>query len=128
MLAVDTNIVVRFLTMDDPQQSPKARDLLSQNDTWLGATVTLETEWVLRSVYGYRPAEVSAAIRSLGGLPRLQIEDAGAVETALGYHDLGMDFADALHVVRGPGADAFVTFDKPFIEVGARLGLPVREP
>jgi predicted nucleic-acid-binding protein len=128
MLAVDTNIIVRFLTKDDPQQSPKARDLLSQNDTWLGATVMLETEWVLRSVYSYSPGEISAALRSLGGLPRLQIEDAGAVETALGYHDLGMDFADALHVVRVPRAEAFVTFDKPFIEVATRLGLPVRTP
>jgi predicted nucleic-acid-binding protein len=128
MLAVDTNIVVRFLTKDDPRQSPKARDLLSQNDTWLGATVMLETEWVLRSIYHYGPAEVSAALRSLGGLPRLQIEDAEAVKVALGHHDLGMDFADALHVVRGPRADAFVTFDKPFIEVGTRLGLPVRAP
>ncbi len=44
MRAVDTNIVVRYLTGDDPAQSPRARALIDGEDIWLGLTVVLETE------------------------------------------------------------------------------------
>ena len=40
------------------------------------------------------------------------------MRTALDYHDRGMDFADALHVMRCARAEAFVTFDIPCIEAG----------
>jgi predicted nucleic acid-binding protein len=128
MLAVDANVLVRFLTRDDPVQSPRARDLIRDNDTWAGVTVLLETEWVLRSVYRYAPAEFLAAIKSLGGLARLEIEELAAVLRALDWHEQGMDFADALHAALGDHCEAFATFDKPCIEAAARVGLATRAP
>src|SRR5579871_6881198 len=109
MLAVDTNVVVRFLTRDHPHQSPRARDLLLGHDSWLGVTVVLESEWVLRSAYRFSRSQVLAALRSLGGLPRLLIEHPIAVRRALALHEAGMDFADAMHLALGDHCDAFVT-------------------
>ena len=51
MLAFDTNIIVRYLTGDHPQQSRKAKALIDSEHIFVCTTVLLETEWVLRSVY-----------------------------------------------------------------------------
>ena len=52
MLAIDTNVIVRYLTGDHPQQARKARTLIESEHVFVCTTVLLETEWVLRSVYG----------------------------------------------------------------------------
>ena len=44
MLAVDTNILVRFLTNDDKKQAELARRAMRDNEIWLSKTVLLETE------------------------------------------------------------------------------------
>ena len=59
MIAIDTNLVVRYLSGDHPEQSARARALVDQNPVFVGLTVVLEVEWVLRSAYGYRPADVT---------------------------------------------------------------------
>jgi predicted nucleic-acid-binding protein len=128
MLSVDTNVIVRFITADEPNQYARARALIDENDVWLGATVVLETEWVLRSVYRMTREEICAAIRGVSGLPRISTESATAVEQALVWHEAGADFADALHWALASDCEAFITFDKPFITTAARLGLPAREP
>ena len=51
MRAVDTNILVRFLTADDPKQARTARRVMEAGDVFIGVTVILETEWVLRAGY-----------------------------------------------------------------------------
>lgn len=128
MLSVDINVLIRFLTRDDPAQSRRARDLIAGADIWVGATVILETEWVLRSVFGYSPDEFCAAIRALAGLPRLKVDRETAVERALRLHAQGMDFADALHLSMGEPCEAFVTFDRACLDAAQRLGLAVRAP
>ena len=59
MLAVDTNLIVRYLTGDHPKQSLRARALIDGEPVFVGVTVVLEVEWVLRSTYEYRPADVA---------------------------------------------------------------------
>ena len=61
MLAIDTNIVVRYLTADHPEQSPKAKWLIDGEEVFVCTTVLLETEWVLRSVYDFAPADIVKA-------------------------------------------------------------------
>ena len=78
MLAIDTNLVVRYLTGDHPKQSPRARDLIDRQPVFAGVTVILETEWVLRSTYEYRPAEIAHALRVFAGLPTVTVEDGAA--------------------------------------------------
>lgn len=51
MIAVDTNIVIRFLTRDDEQQYQQAYALFQHYQISIANTVFLETEWVLRYAY-----------------------------------------------------------------------------
>jgi predicted nucleic-acid-binding protein len=100
MIAIDTNIVVRFLTGDNAEQSARAQALIDGQQVFLSVTVALETDWVLRSAYGFRPSEVIHALRAFGGLPTVTVEDAEAVARALDMAEAGLDFADALHLTR----------------------------
>jgi predicted nucleic acid-binding protein len=99
-LAIDTDLIVRYLTGDHPRQSARARALIDGNDVFVAATVLLETEWVLRSVYAFTTAQVSKALRDFAGLARVTIEDEGAAAQALDWMDAGIDLADALHLAK----------------------------
>ena len=114
MLAIDTNVLVRYLTGDHPRQSPRARELIDGNDVFVGTTVLLEAEWVLRSVYGHRPAPLAKALAAFAGLARVNLEEPPLIAKALDWMEMGMDFADALHLLKAEGCDAFVSFDKRF--------------
>ena len=114
MLAVDTNVVVRYLTGDQREQFAKAKDLIDGEDVFVCTTVLLETEWVLRSVYGYRPAQLARALRAFAGLPRITLEDPALAAKALDWMAGGMDFADALHLAKAEGCEAFISFDQRF--------------
>jgi predicted nucleic acid-binding protein len=129
MLAIDTNIIVRYLTGDHPRQSARAKALIDREDVFVCTTVLLETEWVLRSVYGYRPAQVAKALRAFAGLPHATVEDAGLAAQALDWMEGGMDFADALHLSKAQDCDAFVSFDQRFARAANQLsGIKVRAP
>ncbi len=112
MRAVDTNILVRFLTADDPKQARAARRVIEAGDIFIGTTVILETEWVLRAGYGFTPTEIVKGLRGLGGLDGISIEEPAEISRALDAMISGMDFADALHLARSSHCSAFVTFDK----------------
>ena len=60
MLSVDTNVVVRLLTADDPKQFRAAEALFAAGPVWISKTVILETEWVLRDSYRLKRPEFSA--------------------------------------------------------------------
>lgn len=111
MIAIDTNVVVRLLTNDDPAQAARAADLLARERVLVPKTVLLETEWVLRYSYELPPSVVLAAFRKLLGLPQVAAEDATAISRALELYEGGMDFADALHLAAARDATAFATFD-----------------
>jgi predicted nucleic acid-binding protein len=129
MLAVDTNVIVRYLTGDHPKQSARARALVDGADVFVCTTVLLETEWVLRSVYGFAPAQVCKALRAFAGLARVSLEDAALAAMALDRMEGGMDFADALHLGRADACDAFVTFDQQFMKAAQAVGAEhVRAP
>ena len=83
MLAVEPNLVVRYLTRDHPGQSAKARAVIDGEDVFVSTTVLLETDRVLRSVYGFDSARVCAALRGFAGLSRVSLEDPALVATAL---------------------------------------------
>lgn len=129
MVAIDTNILVRFLTNDHPEQSPRARALLESQEVFVSLTVLLETEWVLRSAYGLAPEQIFVALRSFAGLPQVQVEAPGRLAEALDRAERGLDFADALHLGATKPAVQFATFDTRLIKGAHRLGLTsVREP
>jgi len=128
MLAIDTNVVVRFLTGDHPRQSARARRLLDSGELYVSATVLLETEWVLRAVYGREPIAICRALRAFAGLPGVAVEEPALVALALDRAEQGMDFADALHLGRAEHCEALLTFDRGFIAAARNLGVDaVRE-
>jgi predicted nucleic-acid-binding protein len=129
MLAIDTNLIVRYLTGDHRVQSGRARKLIDASDVFVSTTVLLETEWVLRSVYGFAHAQVAKALRAFAGLPNITVEDPGLAAQALAWMDAGMDFANALHLSKSAGCEAFISFDRKFARLAGRVGAPkVREP
>jgi predicted nucleic acid-binding protein len=121
MLAVDTNVIVRYLADDHPEQSSRARALIDREDVFVCTTVLLETEWVLRSVHRYDAAQLAAALRAFAGLPHVRLEETGPVRQALDWMEAGLDLADALHLAKAAGCDAFVTFDRRFARVANRF-------
>ena len=129
MLAVDTNIIVRYLTADHPEQFAKASALIHGEDVYVCSTVLLEAEWVLRRGYRFSRDQVSAALTAFAGLPRVTLEDAGLAAKALEWMRSGLDFADALHLAKAAGCDAFVSFDQRFAAVANTLSeMKVRTP
>lgn len=119
MRAIDTNIVVRFLTGDDKAQAARARKLIEAGDIFVATTVLLEAEWVLRSGYGFPTERVTQALRDLAGLPGVTLEDPPLAAQALDWADRGLDFADALHLGRAQGCADFVSFDRKLAKASA---------
>ena len=104
MRAIDTNVLVRYLTGDEPEQAARARTAIEAGDVFVSTTVLLESEWVLRSVYGFAGGKVAVALRAFAGLPGVSVENPALLSKALTLAEKGMDFADALHLARPPVA------------------------
>jgi predicted nucleic-acid-binding protein len=129
MIAIDTNVVVRFLVNDDPAQAQRARQLIESEDVFLSTTVLLETEWVLRAAYKRPRARLFEMLRAFLGLPKVTAQDLRVAVTALEWSEHGMDFADALHLAGCPSCNAFATFDRDLSNMAATVGaIPVRSP
>lgn len=114
MLAVDTNLVVRFLTDDEPKQSAVARKHIVSGPVMLLDTVLLETEWVLRSLYDYPRQRIHGALAAFIALPTVHLQPQTAAVAGLDAYRQGMDFADALHLAAAmqSGCVALATFDR----------------
>jgi predicted nucleic-acid-binding protein len=129
MLAIDTNLVIRYLVADDAGQAAKARKLIDNNDVFVCTTVMLETESVLRSVYGFSALQWAKALTEFAGLPRVTLEDSTAVTNALGWVRQRIDFADGLHLAKAEGCDAFISFDRELAAAANAVGgIKVRVP
>jgi predicted nucleic-acid-binding protein len=122
MRAVDTNVLIRYLTGDDAAQAAKARAIIGQEPIFIPRTVMLEAEWVLRGVYEFASEQVIAALRAVAGLPGVTVEDAALVATALDWAEAGLDFADALHLAAAAGCEGFVTFDRRLVRASGKAG------
>jgi predicted nucleic-acid-binding protein len=119
MLGVDTNVLVRYLTRDDPPQYAKARRLIARwvskgEPVLVSLLVLLETEWVLRSRYELEKSEIVAAFSALLDTADLAFEDEPSIERAVySWKDSAADFADCLIEAhnRRLGCHATATFD-----------------
>ncbi|HEY8508096.1 MAG TPA: type II toxin-antitoxin system VapC family toxin [Steroidobacteraceae bacterium] len=130
MPGIDTNVLVRFLTRDDPVQFQRAqkiieRDASAQNPIFISLVVLLETEWVLRSRYELTKSEILATFSDLLSSYDLRFEDDASVEEALHtWKNSTAQFADCLIAARhrACGCRATASFD-----AGA-LGVPGMVP
>jgi len=126
MIALDTSVVVRVLTADDPVQLAVARRTMRTGPLFLSKTVLLETEWVLRYSYELGRAEIGGALGKLVRYRGMEVEDLPAVLEALSWHAGGMDLADALHLASARHADALATFDRRLATTAEALGCAPR--
>jgi predicted nucleic acid-binding protein len=119
---VDTNVLVRLATGDSVVEHAAAHALLKAEGIRILPTVLLETEWVLRSLYAYSPAQFSAFIEWLLAAERVAFAEPEQTRAAVRLHRDGFDFADAMHVVAAAGAP-LATFDRTLARRAARHGL-----
>ncbi len=120
MIALDTNVLVRFLVRDDKPQAERARSLIetcnARGDACLIThPVLCELEWVLDSVYRASRAEIGAAVRTLQNTPPFVMEDPNVVDRALSMYTAGKaDLSDYIlgEVAATRGARSTYTFDR----------------
>ncbi len=122
MIAVDTNVVVRLLTEDDPTQTAAVRSLFAAGPIWIAKTVLLETAWVLRSFYGFDESAIREAFTKLLGLENVHSEDKPSMVVALALTIHGVELADAIHLSSRPPGAVFVSFDRSFVRRANRAG------
>jgi predicted nucleic acid-binding protein len=121
VVAVDTNVVVRLLTGDDPAQAARARAIFEREAILLAKTVMLESEWVLRRLYRFGADRIADAFAALIALPDVTCEDSAAVADAIQSMRGGLDFADALHLASTRPAGRFATFDGALARRAAKV-------
>ena len=121
MISLGTNVIVRVVTADDPDQLATALEVMKLDGLWLCKTVLLETEWVLRYNCKLSRKTILETFLRLLGYPNLSVEAPEQVHLALEWYRGGMDFADALHLAASTGAERFVTFDQELAEGAGRL-------
>jgi predicted nucleic-acid-binding protein len=121
-VAVDTNLLVRLATGDDAREHRAVTEAFAARAWRVFSTVILETEWVLRSRYGFAPAQFADFVEWLQTSGRVVFTDADAIRAAVSYHREGLDFADALHIAQTDG-EPFLTLDKALRRKAAKLGL-----
>jgi predicted nucleic acid-binding protein len=121
-VAVDTNVLVRLATGDNAAEHQAAVNSLAARPWRVFPSVILETEWVLRSLYKFSPAQFADFVEWMDASGRIALVQADDVRVAVTHHRAGMDFADALHLAQADGAP-FLTFDKALRKRAGKLGL-----
>ena len=124
MIALDTNVLARYLLDDEPAQTRRARRLLedAKAEYWIPITVVLELGWVLRKATAPRNV-VIGKLRELLSLRNVRAQNADLVYQALRWTAEGIDLADALHLVMSAKAERFVTFDDALVRQARKLGV-----
>ena len=127
MLALDTNVLIRYLAQDDARQSALATEWIEQRlsaaePAFISLVTLLETVWVMESNFGADAATVLDILADLLDTAALEIQEAPAVRTALARYARGdVDLHDCLIVALAAQRKAPVlTFDR---KAAKRLGM-----
>lgn len=127
MIGLDTNILIRYLTLDDPVQSAQATEIIEQklsvaNPGFISIVTIAEIVWVLDRAYGFTDMEIAAAIERMLQVEVLIVEDRKEVFVATVALKQGRAaFADALIAELGvrAGCSHTLTFDKKALRLPA---------
>ena len=117
IIGLDTNVLVRYLTQDDPAQGALAAKVIERPGCTcvIQPLVLAELVWVLESAYGYAKAEIAGVLDQVLRTAQFEITDKDIVWQAFaGYRTGKGDFADYYIGLANlaAGAGATVTFDK----------------
>ena len=115
MRAVDTNVVVRLVTRDDPKQVAAA-ELFVASGAWVPHIAIAGATWVLASVYERNPAQIAAALEMLLSHEQLTLQDEEVVAAAVARYRARpkVSFSDwlMLEVAKKAGHTPLGTFDR----------------
>jgi len=120
MIALDTNVLLRYLAQDDPVQSPKATEIIegrlsARNPGFVSLVCILEIVWVLGSLYKRTRGEIAQHIEMILAADSLEVQNEQEVYEALVALRNGTgSFEDALIGSIGiwKGCSATLTFDE----------------
>jgi predicted nucleic-acid-binding protein len=119
MIAIDTNVLVRYLVQDEPEQARKAARFIANECSsdapgLINRIVLCELVWVLESAYKYRRSQVAVALDKILRTRQFEIEDHEDAWSSFREYQAGSDFADAFiaGVNRRLGCARTVTFDR----------------
>ena len=122
MRGIDTNVLVRLITRDDPKQVASAEAFVERG-AWVSHLVLVETTWVLSAVYALGPREIATAVEMLLGHQHLSLQDAEVVAAALDQFRSrpSLGFSDCLiyEVARKAGHVPLGTFDRVLCKLDA---------
>ncbi len=115
MRAVDTNVLVRLVVRDSPEQVRLAESFIASG-AWVSHLVLAEAMWVLDAVYDRTPEQIAGAIDMLLNHKDLTIQDAEVVTSALEHFRkrpaLGFSDCLVLEIARKAGHTPLGTFDR----------------
>ena len=119
MIALDTNILVRYLVYDDARQAEAARGLLAkltaERPGFVCREVSVELAWVLDRAYGFSRHRIATVFEELVATEELRIETADdVIRAADAYRRGGAELSDQMiaAAARRSGADTLYTFDR----------------
>ncbi len=126
MRAVDTNVLVRLITRDEPRQVNAAESFVVKG-AWVSLLVLAETVWVLDAVYEIGHAKMASAVEMLLAHKDLTIEDSDVALAALAQFRLKpkLGFADCLmfEIARKAGHTPLGTFDRELSKLDGAVRL-----
>lgn len=117
MIALDTNLLLRYITQDDPVQSPKAtrviQRLTESEPGFVSLVSILEVVWVRKSVYKRTPNEIANEIEMILAADTLEVQNEQEVYQAVVALRRTGEFEDGLIGALGlwRGCSATLTFD-----------------
>jgi predicted nucleic-acid-binding protein len=120
MMALDTNVLIRFLLKDDEQQAQRVYQLFKQTEAkqdvlFVPLLVVMETIWVLQSAYGIADAAILTTLGELLLMPVLRFEKPSVIQGLIASgRNSNFDLADLLIAYSATSAncDGVYTFDK----------------
>ena len=119
MIALDTNVLVRFLVRDDEEQASAANELLSSltvdRPGFVCREVVVELVWVLERAYGFPRDQIADVLEHLVSTEVLVIEAAEEVaQAAFRYRAVSAGFSDLMILAAAERAQALpmYTFDQ----------------
>lgn len=123
MIALDSNVLLRFLLKDEPEQARKAKSLIDRLDrsderALVSDVVLCEVVWVLTRTHGYRRASISAVVRQLLAARQLTFDSSDRLLRSVQAFESGKGgFADYVirEHARNAGCRDVRTFDKDLL-------------
>lgn len=129
MVGLDTNVLVRYITQDDPAQAARVTKLIEgelseANPGFVGVVVLAETGWVLQRLYRVTRPELRQVVADLLAIRQLVVENRSAVMRAHAASAVAnVEFTDALiaECARAAGCQKIVSFDRGATRAGMEM-------